>query len=246
VAVVRDAGAMRAYLAAAPYDVILQERVEGPEFGVFYCRRPGEEHGRIFSITEKRLPELVGDGRRSLEELILADARAVSAARLHLERHAARLGEIPEKGERVRLVELGTHSRGAIFLDGSRLWTPALEAAVDAFSRRYEGFHFGRYDLRAPSVEDLTAGRNLAILELNGVTSESTDIYDPSRGLLDAYGRLFEQWRLAFEIGARNRARGAAPARLRDLLRLASGFRRLRSLHAAAARPGAGAAPASA
>ena len=60
-------------------DSILQEYVHGLEFGLFYVRRPSEERGRIFSITEKRLPVVTGDGERSLEELILDDERAVFA-----------------------------------------------------------------------------------------------------------------------------------------------------------------------
>ena len=102
-------------------------------------------------------------------------------------------------------MQLGTHCRGAIFLDGARLMTPALEAAMDDLSRRAEGFYFGRYDVRVPSVEDLRAGRGLKVLELNGMTSEATHIYDPQGGLVAAYRTLFEQWRLAFAIAAGNR-----------------------------------------
>jgi hypothetical protein len=43
-------------------------------------------------------------------------------------------------------------------------------------------------------------GRNIRIIELNGLTSESTNIYDPKYGLFFAYRTLFEQFRIAFEI----------------------------------------------
>jgi len=58
------------------------------------------------------------------------------------------------------------------------------------------------------------------VIELNGVTSEATSIYDPANGLVDAYGTLFAQWRLAFAIGAENRERGVAPAKISNLARL--------------------------
>ena len=61
------------------------------------------------------------------------------------------------------------------------------------------------------------AGRNLQIIELNGVTSEATHIYDPKLSLFDAYGVLFQQWRVAFEIGDRNRGRGVRPASVGEL-----------------------------
>lgn len=62
------------------------------------------------------------------------------------------------------------------------------------------------------------AGRNLKIIELNGVTSEATHIYDPKLSLFDAYRVLFRQWRIAFEIGNLNRARGIYPASVGELL----------------------------
>lgn len=54
-------------------------------------------------------------------------------------------------------------------------------------------------------------------MELNGVASEATSIYDPANGLLKAYRTLREQWRICFEIGARNRAAGRRPATLGEL-----------------------------
>jgi hypothetical protein len=115
---------------------------------------------------------------------------------------------------------LGTHCRGAIFLDGAWVRTEALEAAFDRISQDFVGFYFGRYDVRTPAVEDFKQGRNFKIVELNGVTSEATHIYDPQNSLWAAYQILFAQWRLAFEIGARNRARGVQPTPLKTLVRL--------------------------
>jgi len=207
---------------AAPEALLVQEYLAGPEIGVFYVRRPAEDSGRIFSITRKTLPELSGDGRSTLEELILADPRAVALADVYLEESALSPDAVPAAGERVRLVEIGTHCRGAIFEDGGELATDALERAVDGISRSYPGFFFGRYDLKAPSLDDFRAGTGLRVLELNGVTSEATHIYDPALGVLDAYRVLFRQWRLAFEIGAENRRRGAPVSSLWRLALLAA------------------------
>jgi hypothetical protein len=71
------------------------------------------------------------------------------------------------------------------------------------------------------------AGRNLKIIELNGVTSEATHIYDPKLSLFDAYRVLFQQWRIAFEIGALNRKRGVRPASVRGLVNATCEYRRL-------------------
>jgi len=231
VAIVRSSRKLREYLTLAAYPVILQEYVPGEEYGVFYYRYPGDERGQILSVTEKRMPILVGDGKRTLEELILADDRAVCMSEFYLRKNAEKVQEVPAFGERVQLVEIGTHCRGAIFFDGSDTMTPALEEVIDRIAQTFDGFFFGRFDIRVPSRQDFMAGRNLKIVELNGVTSEATHIYDPKHSLLDAYRVLFQQWRIAFEIGDRNRARGTQPASVTDLLDATREYGRVAQRH---------------
>ena len=220
VGIIHSETQLRDYLRNNGAPAIVQEYVPGEEFGVFYYRYPGEESGHIFSITDKRFIAVCGDGQSTLETLILNDQRAVCMARFHLAQHRERLQEVPAAGATVPLVELGTHCRGALFLDGSKLITPELSAAIDAISREFEGFYFGRYDIRTPSREDFRQGKNFKVVELNGVTSEATNIYDPANSLLSAYRTLARQWRLAFEIGRRNRERGVSPTPAGELLRL--------------------------
>lgn len=218
VRILPDAAALDAALAEMRVDSLLQEYLPGAEFGIFWLRRPGAARGEIFSITEKRLPEVVGDGERTLEQLILSDPRAVAMAKTYLDANARRLLSVPRPGERVRLVQLGTHCRGAVFLDGARWRTPALEEAIEELSRNYEGFCFGRYDVRCEDGEALARGE-LRILELNGLTSEATHIYDPRNSLFSAYRVLFRQWSLAFEIARANLAAGARGSSVRELAR---------------------------
>ena len=232
VRIVADARQLERELESTTVDLILQEHAPGLELGIFYYRLPGEERGRLFSITEKRLPAVVGDGRRTLEELILADARAVCMARTYLARNAERLLDVPAAGEAVPIASIGTHCLGAIFLDGGRHATAALEQAIDRIAKGCEGFCFGRLDVRVESLEALREGRGLRVIEVNGLTSEATHIYDPSIRLFAAYRVLFEQWRIAFEIARRNRARGVEPAPLRVLVRELLAYRRLRASHA--------------
>lgn len=227
VAIVRSLEQFNEYLTNSSFPVILQEYVPGEEYGVFYYRYPSDAHGRVFSVTEKRMPLLLGDGKRTLEELILADERAVCMADFYLRKNSERVKEIPAMGERVQLVEIGTHCRGAIFLDGGGTITPELEEVIDQVARSFDGFYFGRFDIRVPSREDFMAGRNIKIVELNGVTSEATHIYDQNMSLVDAYRVLFEQWRIAFEIGRLNRERGFRVTPVRELLRAVCGYRRL-------------------
>jgi hypothetical protein len=146
-------------------------------------------------------------------------------AKFYFDKQSENLEEVLQPGEARQLVELGTHCRGAIFLDGMWVKTEALEAAIDRISKKFAGFYFGRYDIRVPSIEDFKRGDNFKVIELNGVTSEATHIYDPKNHLIDAYRVLFEQWRIAFAIGAQNRDRGAHPSSLRELIRAVREFR---------------------
>jgi hypothetical protein len=212
------------YFRTARGPTIAQEYVPGFEFGVFYYRHPNETRGHIYSITEKCFPSVTGDGRRTLEELILRDGRAVCMARFFLKKHADNLDHVPAAGEVVQLAELGTHCRGSIFKDGGWVKTPELEAAIDRISRRFDGFFVGRYDIRTPAIEDFRQGRNFKIVELNGVTSEATHIYQPGASLLEGYRTLMRQWRITFEIAAQNRARGIAPLPVRRLLDVVASY----------------------
>lgn len=223
VVILQNLAELDANLQNLEHDYILQEFFDGVEAGVFYFRYPQQEKGEIFSITEKRFPKLVGDGKSTLETLILLDSRAVSLARKYFEQNAERLDSVPESGEEVQIINIGTHSRGAIFADGEQLITAELSEAVDKISRSFDGFYFGRFDIRAKSFDDLKRGENFKIIELNGVTSESTNIYDKKFSLFDAYQILFRQWTIAFEIGAENFRRGVQPTRMLDLIKLLAG-----------------------
>lgn len=211
------------YLAAEPGRVIVQPYHPGPyEAGIFYCRRPDEARGRIFSITDKVFPSVVGDGESTLEALLWDHPRFSLQVPLFLRRHDG--ARVLADGERLPLVTAGNHCQGAIFLDGAHLVTPALSARIDEIAKAVPGFYIGRFDVRYTDRDAFLRGEDLAIVELNGVTSESTNIYDPSCGALRAWRTLARQWQLVFEIGAANRARGAVAPSVTRLARLTLGY----------------------
>jgi len=220
VAIVRTEAERDAYLRTAAQDIIVQRYVSGVEFGVFYCRMPDEARGRVVSITEKRFPVVVGDGQSRFGELVRRDERASYLAETYARLSKRPMSDVPAAGERVQLVEIGSHCRGAIFLNGAYLLTTALEVEIDRIARSHEGFYFGRFDLRAPTAEDFREGRGLQVIELNGVSAEATHIYDPAVSAWEAYRVLFRHWRLAFAIGRRNEELGATAMTLRELAAL--------------------------
>lgn len=211
VRLIRSKHAAHAYLAANPAAILAQHYHPGPcEAGVFYVRLPSEPAGRIFSITDKRFPSITGDGASTLHDLIWRHPRFRLQARVFLNRLGARASVVPALGESVTLGIAGNHCRGTLFLDGRHLLTPALTQAIDAIARHAPGIFFGRFDLRYADPEEFKAGRGFRIVELNGLLSESTNIYDPSFSFWQAQAVLRTQWRLAFEIGRLN-ARAGLP-----------------------------------
>jgi hypothetical protein len=223
VRLIHEPSEMTRYLAAFPRGerVVLQEYVpyEG-EAGIFYVRHPHETAGRITSITLKHVPVLVGDGRSTLKQLVLADPRAGRVPHLYLPRLAHCLHEVPQQGERVRLVFVGNHCKGSIFENGAHLATPALTQAFDRITRAIPEFHFGRIDVRFQSLPALARGEGFCIIEINGSGSEATHIWDPRTTLRDAWRAQFFHYAQAFRIGAANRARGHRPSGVRAMYRL--------------------------
>lgn len=178
------------------------------EAGVFYERMPGDEEGRVTSITLKYRPYVIGDGTSSLKALILKDRRASILRDLYFERNFERLYSTPKDGERVSLAFAGSHSRGSVFRNGNDFISAALSKKIDDVMQDFPEFHYGRLDVKFKSVEALTEGKEFVIIEVNGVSSEKTHIWDSRTSLYCAFATLFEQYTTLFKMGRRMLERG--------------------------------------
>ena len=223
VRLIDDEAALAGYLRAFPagQTVVLQEYLpQDGEAGIFYARHPGEARGRIIGLALRHFPRVVGDGRSTIARLIAADPRAQRSLGRPDHDFALDGSRIAAAGEVVRLATIGSTRVGGLYRDGSYLATPELGEAVDAIARDMPDFHFGRFDVRFDSLEDLAAGRGLRIMEINGAGSEAIQAWDPDIGLLRAFRIIFSKQRLLFAIGSANRARGHRPIGLLRLARL--------------------------
>lgn len=217
VEIINDAAELKAYLQESIFDTVLQEYIRGVEFGVFYIRNPEDSHGYVFSLTHKNFPYITGDGVSTLEELIFAHPRLQFMAESLLQRYADQLDSVLKDNEVLPVIRLGTHRLGSLFLEGGQYLTNKVSSTIDEVSRSLEGFYFGRYDVRAESIEAFQQG-NFKVIEVNGVTSESTNIYDPKYSVFKAYQILFKQWKQAFAIGKKNISEGYQPMGISDLI----------------------------
>src|SRR5207249_4459366 len=100
-----------------------------------------------------------------------------------------------------------------IFKEGGDLNSEELRTAFDEISQKLPGFYIGRYDIRYRSDDELRAGKEFQIIELNGAASEATNIYDEGNSLWSAYNTLYRQWK-------RDRTRISAGALRRGVDRL--------------------------
>ncbi|WP_262021789.1 D-alanine--D-alanine ligase [Vibrio quintilis] len=189
------------------------------EAGIFYVRYPGEPRGNILSITLKYSPSVTGDGIHCLKTLIETHPRAGQLSHLYLSRHKKRLHEVLPAGETFRLAFAGSHSRGAIFRDGNQYITRALTRKMDEILADVDGYYYGRLDIKFRDIRQLMAGKDFSILELNGASSEAAHIWDRNTPLREIFSTLLKQYRILFEIGARQKQRGHQPPSLRSLIR---------------------------
>jgi membrane protein DedA with SNARE-associated domain len=216
------------YIATFPQGetLMLQRYVPyAAEAAVLYARLPGESRGRIVSLTLRYFPHVVGNGRMTMRELICSDARAQWKQALHLGVDRSHRGvdrpdldRVPARGEVVRIALIGNQRAGALYRDGRRYITAALEARFDSIARAMTEFHYGRFDLRFDTIDRLMHAEDFSIVEINGIGGEAIDCWDPHLPVREVYRRLTGQQRLLFTIGQRNRERGYQPAGIGEFL----------------------------
>ena len=211
VKLLQDESALHGYLESFPVGghIQFQQLSEWEaEAGVFYVRFPGEESGRITSLTLKYMPFVVGDGCSTLEQLVLSDPRAGDVPHLYAQRHRDNWQRVIPEGEPYRLVFSASHCRGAVFRDGAQYIDERLAAALDRIFDDIPGFHYGRLDIKFRDLDALRAGRDFEIIEINGASSESIHIWDRNASLGGAYRTLLQQYGTLFKLGDANRSRG--------------------------------------
>ena len=152
------------------------------EYGVFFIRKHGVN--QITGINKKHFPTIVGNGHDTIATLARTHYRFTDHWRIFLK--YVDIERVPKKDEHVCLSFIGSHTMGCKFTDDSHLVTPALEKSLFSICDRQPGFNFGRLDLKAESEEAFRDGE-FVILEVNGVASLPTHMFDPDITVWRAY-----------------------------------------------------------
>lgn len=211
---------LQATLQRFPFRFLMQEYVKTEqEFGVFYCRMPNEAKGKVTSLTLKTFLGVTGDGQSTLGALIAKDQRAL----LQLDRlkGTVNLEQIPPEGERVPLGVIGNHSKGTQFINGNHLIDEQLIHTFDRIAKQLDGIYYGRFDIKCDSLEQLRRGESMKILEINGVCSEPTHIYDQEKGTyFSALRDIARHWSILQKIAAQNHKSGTPYFSVLGMLRI--------------------------
>lgn len=199
---------LKAYHEAFDETYLIQEFVPHlNEIGVFYHRMPNEPEGKVSSVTLKRFIRLKGDGHSSLAELIENDDRAFLYFDLFKSIHKEGMKAIPLKGKEVVLSVIGNHSKGTQFLNGNHLIGPELNDRINEICGHMSEWYYGRLDIKYADFDAFLAGNDFKILEINGIISEPTHIYDASSegaGYFSALASINKHWSIMSEIARVN------------------------------------------
>ena len=200
---------LSSYLKKYAIPFILQEFIDRPEeMGIFYYRFPNQEQGHISSLTLKEFLYVTGDGKTTLRELIQRNPRA-ALQNDRIQKEAIDLNQIPAQGKKVSLGIIGNHSKGTRFINGNHLINEALTQVFDELSREIGGFFYGRFDIKCDSFEALCRGEDFTILEINGVCSEPTHIYDAeTSSYIQSLRDIKKHWRIVSNISFANHQMG--------------------------------------
>lgn len=197
------------YAAKIKMDFLVQEFIHYPEeVGIFYCRVPGQPDGCITGIVAKEFLILKGDGVSTLTQLLEKDPRYHFQLAALEKIYGAGLNEVLPKDEVKNLVPYGNHARGAKFIDVSRWADETFTRNFDGICKQIPEFYFGRLDIMYSNFEDLKAGKNFSIIELNGAGSEPTHIYDPKHSLFFAWKEIARHFKLLYTISVKNHNSG--------------------------------------
>ncbi|PZR22746.1 MAG: hypothetical protein DI535_25410 [Citrobacter freundii] len=192
-----------------PVEYIVQDMITLPvEVSVFYYRYPDQEKGVVSGFIEKELLQVAGDGSSTLKALIERHPRARFRMDEMEHRHGHRFQRVIPKGEVFYLSYAGNHNRGAHFTNLHKEIDQNLHNVFDELSHYNGKFYYGRYDIKAASIEDLKQGKNFQIIEFNGCGAEPNHIYDCGMSIWQAYAEILRHWKALYRISRYNHRNG--------------------------------------
>lgn len=198
------------YLEENEFDFLLQKKINyNNEVGVFYTRKPSQDKGCITGMVKKEFMIITGDGQSTVTDLILENPRYfLQWNKLKSILNKEKLNAVPKIGEKIELMNIGNHARGAKFVSLNHLISAELTEIIDGLSKQYPGFYYGRLDILYDTWEKFIQGKDFAVVEINGAHSEPTHIYDPNNSIFYAWKEITKHWKIMYQISKENHEKG--------------------------------------
>ena len=200
-------------------DFVIQEFITYPiELAILYSRMPNEPKGIVSSITFKEFLTVSGNGKDDIETILRKNPRAEMIWVDLLKNTKTDWKKILIKDETQVIEKIGNHCRGTIFRNATEIDKGKTAEVMDKILKEFEGFNYGRFDLKVKSIADLYEGTNIKVLELNGVNADAAHIFDPNYKLLKAYKDVAWHWKRLSDIAQYNSNLGYVPCSFKSLL----------------------------
>jgi hypothetical protein len=212
-----------AHLHEYDTNFLLEEFVDYPvEGAILYWKNPETGESDVQSVTLKAFLSVKGDGKSSVKELLMQNPRGVlQVERLQKEKPDL-MASIPQYNEHITVEPIGNHCRGTKFLNYNYLINANMVQAYDKIQEDLEGCYVYRLDIKAPSVSDLQAGKNIKILEINGVGADPAHIFAPNTPIMEMFHAYIRLWEKIYEVATALHRQGVPYMTYKDLKKYAA------------------------
>lgn len=214
IALLQDEQQLVRYAQAYPKgERFILQKLTAPAFftRIYYERRPDDDEGRIVSMAYYYYPMVIGDGVKTVQELVLEHPQWQEEAALYLGQCAADWNLVVPVGMQYRLTPIGRSMRYMAAQDAREDITPELSAYwIDIF-RSIPEFYAGSVIIGAKTKEGLVTGKDLTIVSIEGPDGVYPHLNAPllpvTEGILDINRAI----RTMFDVGVVNKKRGHKP-----------------------------------
>jgi hypothetical protein len=205
VSIISEEKELQFYFRKIGKDFVIQEFITYPlELAILFSRMPNEPKGLVSSITKKEFLRVKGNGKDNIETILRKNPRAEMIWDDLQKNTKTDWKKIPNKGEYQVIEKIGNHCRGTVFRNATKIDKTKTAEVMDNILKEFEGFNYGRFDLKVKSIADLYEGKNIKVLELNGVNADAAHIFDPKYKLLKAYKDVAWHWKRLSDIAQYN------------------------------------------
>lgn len=206
---INNATDLSLYHKTMPITYVVQDLIDYPvEVSVFYYRDPDEQKGTVSGFLKKESPEVTGNGKSTLRDLIQEFPGLRFKQQEMFSRHRKKLNRVLPAGEKFILSDAANRSQGGKIIGLQHEIDDNFTKIFDYISHYSGSYYYGRYDIKCASIDDLKRGINFSILEYNGCGSGIQHVYGNGYSLFEASRIILHHWKMLYKISKTNNRNG--------------------------------------